>query len=92
MSKSKICQNLPSPKSPAVLIVLRFSCSPGRGLHEGYKGRLLEFERFELKFKECLSNSAIKTKFEQHHSRGLEIVLELEELINFESQQATQKK
>ena len=64
----------------------------GRGLHEGYNGRLLEFERFELKFKECLSNSAIKTKFEQHHSRGLEIVLELEELLNFESQQATQKK
>uniref|UniRef100_A0A1X7VNF0 Dynamin-type G domain-containing protein n=1 Tax=Amphimedon queenslandica TaxID=400682 RepID=A0A1X7VNF0_AMPQE len=63
----------------------------GRGLHDGYKGRLLEFERFELKFKECLSNSAIKTKFEQHHSRGLEIVLELEELLNFESEQATQK-
>lgn len=56
----------------------------GRGLAEGHKGRLAEFERFELKLNQCLSSSAIKTKFEQHHSRGTEIIMELEELLRSE--------
>ena len=64
----------------------------GRGLADGYKGRLLEFERFELKFKECLSSSAIKTKFEQHHGRGIEIVVELEQLLHFEQQQMQERR
>lgn len=56
----------------------------GRGLADGHKGRLAEFERFELKLNQCLSSSAIQTKFEQHHSRGTEIILELEELLRSE--------
>lgn len=74
--------------------VSNFDCLffSGRGLHDGYNGRLLEFERFELKFKECLSNSAIKTKFEQHHHRGNEIITELEELLNLETQEAAVKR
>jgi len=41
---------------------------------EGYKARQLEFEDFERKFEECISRSAIRTKFDQHVSNGEEIV------------------
>lgn len=64
----------------------------GRGLADGYNSRLMEFERFEMKFKECLSSSAIKTKFEQHHSRGMEIVTELDQLLENEEQFAIDKR
>ena len=56
----------------------------GQGLADGHKARLVEFERFELKFKQCLSSSAISTKFEQHHTRGTEIVAELQQLLESE--------
>lgn len=32
--------------------------------------RYFEFQDFERKFEECISQSAVKTKFEQHSSRG----------------------
>ena len=56
----------------------------GQGLADGHKARLVEFERFEFKFKQCLSSSAISTKFEQHHTRGTEIVAELQQLLESE--------
>lgn len=42
-------------------------------MKEGYSERYFEFENFERKFEECLSKSAIKTKFNQHTKKGKEI-------------------
>lgn len=39
-------------------------------LAEGFQNRYFEFQDFERKFEECISKSAVKTKFEQHSSRG----------------------
>lgn len=39
-------------------------------LAEGFQSRYFEFQDFERKFEECISKSAVKTKFEQHSSRG----------------------
>ncbi|XP_062505571.1 mitofusin-1-like [Corticium candelabrum] len=46
---------------------------PGSVKADGFKGRLAEFESFERKFEECLSKSAISTKFKQHAMKGIEI-------------------
>lgn len=44
---------------------------PNNGaLAEGFSTRYFEFQDFERKFEECISKSAVKTKFEQHSSRG----------------------
>ena len=48
---------------------------------EGYHSRFLEFQRFESKFKACLSSSAIQTKFEQHYKQAAEIVQQLEVIL-----------
>lgn len=58
-----------------------FTPSTGQGLAPGHKARLQSFEEFEMKFKECLSNSAIQTKFEQHYKQGLSVVQELEGVL-----------
>lgn len=42
----------------------------GGALAEGFPGRYFEFQSFERKFEECISKSAVKTKFEQHSQRG----------------------
>lgn len=46
----------------------------GQGEHlslaEGFQTRYFEFQDFERKFEECISKSAVKTKFEQHSQRG----------------------
>lgn len=39
-------------------------------LAEGFQSRYFEFQDFERKFEECISKTAVKTKFEQHSSRG----------------------
>ncbi|KAM4772080.1 mitofusin-1 [Rhinophrynus dorsalis] len=38
----------------------------GGALAEGFQTRYLEFQKFEKLFEECISQSAVKTKFEQH--------------------------
>uniref|UniRef100_A0A8C9S8H8 Mitofusin 1b n=1 Tax=Scleropages formosus TaxID=113540 RepID=A0A8C9S8H8_SCLFO len=38
----------------------------GGALAEGFQDRLKEFQSFERTFEECISQSAVKTKFEQH--------------------------
>lgn len=43
------------------------------GLAEGFQNRIFEFQDFERKFEECISKSAVKTKFEQHSQRGKSI-------------------
>ena len=42
-------------------------------LSEGFQGRYFEFEEFERRFEECISRSAVRTKFEQHTQRGSSI-------------------
>ncbi len=58
----------------------------GRGLPNGWQIRLMDFERFEKLFKQCISSSAIHTKFEQHYKQGSEVVVDLEELLAQELQ------
>lgn len=47
----------------------------------GKQSRRQEFETFELKFKECISKSAIYTKFFSHSTTGLWIVGEMDTLL-----------
>uniref|UniRef100_A0A671UXA6 Mitofusin 1b n=1 Tax=Sparus aurata TaxID=8175 RepID=A0A671UXA6_SPAAU len=45
----------------------------GGALAEGFQERLKEFQCFERRFEECISQSAVKTKFEQHTIRAKQI-------------------
>ncbi|KAM5163164.1 mitofusin-1 [Mantella aurantiaca] len=45
----------------------------GGALAEGFQTRFLEFQRFEKLFEECISQSAVKTKFEHHTIRAKQI-------------------
>ncbi|GAA6232803.1 mitofusin-1-like isoform X1 [Lates japonicus] len=45
----------------------------GGALAEGFHNRLREFQRFERTFEEFISQSAVKTKFEQHTVRAWQI-------------------
>lgn len=56
----------------------------GAGLANGWKVRMMDFERFEKLFKLCISSSAIHTKFEQHYKKGCEVVAELDQLLGQE--------
>jgi len=46
-----------------------------------HRARLIEFENFEIKFQECISKSAITTKFESHASRGKMITTKLRAIM-----------
>ncbi|KAG8201864.1 hypothetical protein JTE90_027344 [Oedothorax gibbosus] len=48
----------------------------------GFQARFFEFQEFERKFEECLSKSAVKTKFEQHTQRGKTITSDLRKLLD----------
>ncbi|XP_014287762.1 transmembrane GTPase Marf isoform X3 [Halyomorpha halys] len=50
-------------------------------LAEGFPNRYFEFQDFERKFEECISKSAIKTKFEQHSLRGKSIAQDIREVM-----------
>ncbi|CAF3597448.1 unnamed protein product, partial [Rotaria sordida] len=50
------------------------TASPRTGFNEGYKERLDEFTKFEHEFEECISKTAVQTKFQQHTNRGKEII------------------
>lgn len=47
--------------------------TPVGALQEGFQVRLFEFANFERTFEECISKSAVKTKFELHTERGKNI-------------------
>ncbi|XP_014227750.1 transmembrane GTPase Marf isoform X1 [Trichogramma pretiosum] len=51
-------------------------------LAEGFQNRYFEFQDFERKFEECISKSAVKTKFEQHTQRGKHISTEIRQTLN----------
>ncbi|XP_033101207.1 mitofusin-2-like, partial [Anneissia japonica] len=53
----------------------------GGALAEGFQARLFEFENFERKFEECISKSALITKFEQHSRQGQQITQEIQALM-----------
>ncbi|KAF9408493.1 hypothetical protein HW555_011850 [Spodoptera exigua] len=46
-------------------------------LAEGHQVRYFEFVDFERKFEECISKSAVRTKFAQHSRRGKNIAAEV---------------
>ncbi|XP_060528827.1 transmembrane GTPase Marf isoform X2 [Cylas formicarius] len=50
-------------------------------LTDGFQTRYFEFQNFERKFEECISKSAVKTKFEQHSQRGKYIANELRDIL-----------
>ncbi|XP_032679191.1 transmembrane GTPase Marf isoform X1 [Odontomachus brunneus] len=60
------------------------------GALEGFQNRYFEFQDFERKFEECISKSAVKTKFEQHSQRGKHIATEIRQALD-EILERTQK-
>ncbi|XP_052238703.1 mitofusin-2-like isoform X2 [Dreissena polymorpha] len=55
--------------------------TPTGVMQEGFQERLFTFATFERVFEECISKSAVKTKFEQHTKRGKSITTELRVLM-----------
>lgn len=51
-------------------------------LADGFQKRYFEFQDFERKFEECISKSAVKTKFEQHSQKGKLIATEIRQTLD----------
>ncbi|XP_058448739.1 transmembrane GTPase Marf isoform X2 [Malaya genurostris] len=51
-------------------------------LADGFQNRYFEFQDFERKFEECISKSAVRTKFEQHSLRGKGISSEMRSMLD----------
>ncbi|KPU77479.1 uncharacterized protein Dana_GF19353, isoform B [Drosophila ananassae] len=49
---------------------------------EGFQMRYFEFQDFERKFEECISQSAVKTKFQQHSSRGKSVAGDMRSMLD----------
>ncbi|KAJ7993490.1 hypothetical protein DPEC_G00272960 [Dallia pectoralis] len=54
----------------------------GGALAEGFQERLDEFKNFERIFEECISQSAVKTKFEQHTIRAKQITATVKDIMD----------
>uniref|UniRef100_A0A2K6LI38 Mitofusin 1 n=1 Tax=Rhinopithecus bieti TaxID=61621 RepID=A0A2K6LI38_RHIBE len=54
----------------------------GGALAEGFQARLQEFQNFEQIFEECISQSAVKTKFEQHTIRAKQILATVKNIMD----------
>jgi hypothetical protein len=61
-------------------------------LADGFPNRYSEFQDFERKFEECISKSAVRTKFEQHSQTGKLIVSEIRQIMDSTYDQAQQLK
>ena len=59
---------------------------------DGFPDRYSEFQDFERKFEECVSQSAVRTKFEQHSQRGKLIVSEIQQIMENAYDQSQQLK
>ncbi|ELU09043.1 hypothetical protein CAPTEDRAFT_158045 [Capitella teleta] len=57
------------------------AATPNSHFLDGYQGRLFEFCSFERKFEECISQSAVQTKFAQHADNGKSITAELRQVM-----------
>ncbi|XP_055695757.1 transmembrane GTPase Marf [Lutzomyia longipalpis] len=49
---------------------------------DGFQNRYFEFQDFERKFEECISKSAVKTKFEQHSRGGKQIAKDMISMLD----------
>uniref|UniRef100_A0AAQ5Z3B9 Mitofusin 1 n=1 Tax=Amphiprion ocellaris TaxID=80972 RepID=A0AAQ5Z3B9_AMPOC len=64
----------------------------GGALAEGFKERLKEFQSFERRFEECISQSAVKTKFEQHTIRAKQITEKVKSIMDAINIEAAEKR
>ncbi|XP_056132383.1 mitofusin-1b [Lampris incognitus] len=64
----------------------------GGALAEGFKQRLKEFQSFERRFEECISQSAVKTKFEQHTIRAKQITETIKSIMDDINIEAAEKR
>uniref|UniRef100_A0A3Q0S0G6 Mitofusin 1b n=1 Tax=Amphilophus citrinellus TaxID=61819 RepID=A0A3Q0S0G6_AMPCI len=64
----------------------------GGALAEGFKERLKEFQCFERRFEECISQSAVKTKFEQHTIRAKQITEQVKSIMDAINIEAAEKR
>ncbi|KAK0143383.1 Mitofusin-1 [Merluccius polli] len=66
----------------------------GGALAEGFHERLKEFQSFERRFEasECISQSAVKTKFEQHTIRAKQIIETVQGIMDSINIEAAEKR
>nr|XP_057928499.1 mitofusin-1b [Doryrhamphus excisus]XP_057928500.1 mitofusin-1b [Doryrhamphus excisus] len=64
----------------------------GGALAEGFQERLKEFHSFERRFEECISQSAVKTKFEQHTIRAEQITEKVKCIMDAINIEAAEKR
>uniref|UniRef100_A0A8D3EFF0 Mitofusin 1 n=1 Tax=Scophthalmus maximus TaxID=52904 RepID=A0A8D3EFF0_SCOMX len=64
----------------------------GGALAEGFQERLKEFQNFERRFEECISQSAVKTKFEQHTIRAKQITEQVKSIMDAINIEAAEKR
>ncbi|CAK6958092.1 mitofusin-1-like [Scomber scombrus] len=64
----------------------------GGALAEGFQERLKEFQCFERRFEECISQSAVKTKFEQHTIRAKQITEKVKSIMDDINIEAAEKR
>ncbi|XP_013855693.1 mitofusin-1b [Austrofundulus limnaeus] len=64
----------------------------GGALAEGFQERLKEFQSFERRFEECISQSAVKTKFEQHTIRAKQITEQVKSIMDTINIEAAEKR
>ncbi|XP_054459171.1 mitofusin-1b [Anoplopoma fimbria] len=64
----------------------------GGALAEGFQERLKEFQCFERRFEECISQSAVKTKFEQHTIRAKQITETVKSIMDAINIEAAEKR
>ncbi|XP_031430075.1 mitofusin-1b isoform X1 [Clupea harengus] len=64
----------------------------GGALAEGFQERLKEFQCFERRFEECISQSAVKTKFEQHTIRARQITANVKAVMDAININAAEKR
>ncbi|XP_036971120.1 mitofusin-1b isoform X1 [Acanthopagrus latus] len=64
----------------------------GGALAEGFQERLKEFQSFERRFEECISQSAVKTKFEQHTIRAKQITEKVKNIMDAINIEAAEKR
>uniref|UniRef100_A0A671V1Q9 Mitofusin 1b n=1 Tax=Sparus aurata TaxID=8175 RepID=A0A671V1Q9_SPAAU len=64
----------------------------GGALAEGFQERLKEFQCFERRFEECISQSAVKTKFEQHTIRAKQITEKVKSIMDAINIEAAEKR
>uniref|UniRef100_A0A672JRD1 Dynamin-type G domain-containing protein n=1 Tax=Salarias fasciatus TaxID=181472 RepID=A0A672JRD1_SALFA len=64
----------------------------GGALAEGFQERLKEFQNFERRFEECISQSAVKTKFEQHTIRAKQITEKVKSIMDAINIEAAEKR